>query len=676
MSFARVIVDLPLDYPLDYRIDDEDLGRVAVGARCVVPVGGRPQVGLVIGQADHSDLPPDRLRAVTSWLDEPRLSPAWLEFTRFAADYYHQPWGTVALPALPRALRAVPRPGTRRRPAGPGPGPAGAQPRPAPARLRAEQEQALGAITAAPAFAAFLLHGITGSGKTEVYLGALARVLSTDPAAQALFLVPEINLTPQLEAWLRGRFPGELIVSMHSGLGDAERARAWLAAHRGEARVVLGTRLAVFASLQRLSLVIVDEEHDTSFKAGDGARYSARDLAVKRAQLEGAPVVLGSATPSLESWQLARSGRYHLLTLSQRASTELATAPCIETVDLREHRPQQGLAPPLRSALAGALERGEQALLFINRRGYAPVLACEACGWLSGCPRCEVYAAYHKSGGMLRCHHCGWSQRVPDRCPTCGNQDLVPVGQGTQRVEEALRAAWPQARIARIDRDNTRRAGAAQRTLEAVHEGKVDILVGTQMIAKGHDFRRVTTVGVLNTDAQLVAPDFRAPERLFALLMQVAGRAGRAGQASRVLIQTRYPGHPLFAALARQDYAAFAAGQLEDRQQACMPPFVHQALLTASARSMDEAIEFLRRCRQLADELQPRAAGPRARVEVYDAVPMPLARLAAQSRAQLLVESARRPQLHGFLDRWLPALRAGRAPAGLRWQLEIDPATI
>jgi primosomal protein N' (replication factor Y) len=524
----------------------------------------------------------------------------------------------------------------------------------------------------ASGFAPALLFGVTGSGKTEVYFEVMAQRLAADPTAQVLLLVPEINLTPQLQARLQRRFPGEALVTLHSGLAAGERSSAWLAAHEGRARIVLGTRLAVFASLPRLALIVVDEEHDPSFKAGDGARYSARDLAVKRAQEAQVPIVLGSATPSLETWARASEGRHTLLELPSRAAAAEVSVewPRVRTVDLREHPVQQGLAAPVRQALISVLARGEQSLVFINRRGYAPVVTCEACGWLSGCPQCAAYAAFHKTDGTLRCHHCGWQMRVPRACPDCGNTDLHSVGHGTQRIEETLRELLPSARVARIDRDSTRRKQSAQAAFGAVHAGDVDVLVGTQMVAKGHDFRRVSLVVVLNCDAQLVAPDFRAPERLFATLLQVAGRAGRAGLASEVLIQTRYPDHPLLAAVAKHDFAAFARQQLAERKAAGLPPFVHQALLTAEARTLPAALAFLGAARARA------TADPAIRL--YDPVPMPLAKLAGVHRAQLLVESPQRVRLQGWLRVWLEQVRtlAQASRPRVRWQVEVDPQQI
>lgn len=685
--FAKVIVDAPIDQPLDYRFEDPQ-AQAARGRLCVVPLGKRKVSGLIVDVVERSEVEPARLRAVARLIDEiAPLSPAWLALTRFAADYYQHAWGELALPALPPLLRAPPGPRfaaalarARQRGIAP-PGKAEAARPPAP--LNAAQRAASEAVCSARGFAPHLLFGVTGSGKTEVYLDVMAQRLAVDPAAQVLLLVPEIALTPQLEARLRSRFPREPLAVLHSGLAAGERSAAWLAAHDGRARVLLGTRLAVFASLPRLALIVVDEEHDASFKAGDGARYSARDLAVKRARDEGLPVVLGSATPALETWAQASAGRYHRLELPERAvaappgtaapTSGAPPSPVLRTIDLRSEPALQGLTAPVRAALADVLARGEQSLVFLNRRGYAPVISCAACGWLSGCPRCDVFAAFHKTDGTLRCHHCGWQARVPRACPDCGNADLLAVGHGTQRIEEALQAALPTARIARIDRDSTRRRHAAQTALDAVHAGDVDVLVGTQMVAKGHDFRRVSLVVILNCDAQLVAPDFRAPERLFATLLQVAGRAGRAGLASRVLVQTRFPDHPLLAAVGRRDYAAFARQQLAERRSAGLPPYMHQALLTAEARALPAALDFLAQARALAQQTDAEAG-----VVVYDAVPMPLAKLAGVHRAQLLVEAPQRARLQPWLRAWLAEVRqlARQTKPRVHWQIEVDPQQI
>jgi primosomal protein N' (replication factor Y) len=666
--YARVVVDVPIAQPLDYTLAFAD---AAPGQVCVVPVGRRSQSGLIVDVRDRTAVDAGRLKAVASVMDGVSpLDQPWLDFTLFAADYYQQRWGEVALPALPPMLRSKPGPRfaqtlvrlRRNRPETP---PAAT---PVRRRLNAEQQTAVDALVGAHGFGVHLLFGITGSGKTEVYLRAIEDRLRADGRSQILLLVPEINLTPQLEALLRGRFQEAGVVTLHSGLPDGERSAAWLAAHEQRARIVVGTRLAVFASLPALALIVVDEEHDPSYKAGEGVRYSARDLAIKRAQLLGIPVVLGSATPSLETWAAAQSGRYETLRLTQRAVDEDAEPPAIELVDLRspQAKADTGIAPAVAEALAVTLEAGRQSLVFLNRRGYAPVVACDACGWLSRCPQCSTFAVFHKTDRTLRCHHCGFTERAPRSCPTCGNQALHGVGHGTQRVEELLRELLPTARVMRIDRDSTRKRHAAEQAFDAVHAGDVDVLVGTQMIAKGHDFQGVALVVVLNPDGQLASHDFRAPERLFSTLVQVAGRAGRGGHASRVLLQTRFPSHPLFAALARHDYAAFADGQLAERRSANMPPYTYQALLTAEGRTMEAALGFLREAR---DE-----APAEPEVRVFDPVPMALQRLAGVERAQLLVEADRRGPLQAFLRAWLEGLRAKRSR--IRWQVEVDPQEI
>ncbi|WP_278651782.1 primosomal protein N' [Pandoraea pnomenusa] len=528
----------------------------------------------------------------------------------------------------------------------------------------------------APACTPFLLYGVTGSGKTEVYLRAVAEALR-EPEAQVLVLVPEINLTPQLEGVFRTRFPNETLVTLHSGLAEGERARHWLAAHRGEARVVLGTRLAIMASLPHLRLIVIDEEHDPSYKQQEGLRYSARDLAIWRANRLRIPVVLGSATPSLDSWRRADQGRYVRLAMPERATPD-AVLPRVSLIDMEIERKRQravheGLSQPLLAALRARLDAGEQSLLFLNRRGYAPVLNCDACGWISDCRRCSAHMVLHKPERRLRCHHCGAEARIPHACPDCGNLDLAPLGRGTQRIEEALTAHFPDARLARIDADSTRRKGSAQALFAQVHAGEVDILIGTQMVAKGHDFRNVTLVGVVNADSALFSHDFRAAERLFAQLMQVAGRAGRAARADGpgdVLIQTRYASHPLFAALMRHDYPGFAAQQLEERRVALLPPFTHQALLRAEARKLDDAMAFLRQAREIA--ATPALNDPR--ISLWDPVPMTMVRIAGTERAQLVVESPHRGALQRFLTRWMSELRTLRAP--VRWHLEVDPLEI
>ena len=515
-----------------------------------------------------------------------------------------------------------------------------------------------------------LLHGVTGSGKTELYLRAAARAL--DAGRQVLVLVPEINLTPQLEARFAERFPGRLLVAQHSGLTPPQRLRHWLQAHHGQADLVLGTRLSVFTPLPRLGLIVVDEEHDPSFKQQDGARYSARDLAVFRGRLENVPVILGSATPSLETWQRALDGRYTQLTLADRVGG--GALPRVRVFDMnrlppRPRRGQTVLAPPLLAAIEARIARGEQSLLLLNRRGYAPVLHCGACGWKSGCPHCSAWRVFHKLDRTLRCHHCGFTERVPRACPDCGNLDISPVGRGTEKLEEQIAELLPGARVARIDADSTRLKGALESQLAAVHAGDVDVLIGTQMVAKGHDFRRMTLVAAVNPDGALFASDFRAPERLFALLMQAGGRAGRdaaQADASEMWVQTYHPTHPLFTALVTHDYAAFAASQLADRQAVGLPPFSHLALLRAEAKDAEVARAFL----------QDAAAVPvPAGLSCYEPVPPPVAKVAGVERLQLLVESSSRPLLQQWLAAWVPQLHVlkARHKGLIRWAVDVDP---
>jgi primosomal protein N' (replication factor Y) (superfamily II helicase) len=608
----------------------------------------------------------------------PPLPHAWRQLVAFAAGYYQRGLGELALAVLPPELRRLDVTQLDRRLARLKPAVAVTSTDPASPALSADQAVAVAALLdAAPT--THLLHGVTGSGKTEVYLHAAARALAA--GRQVLVLVPEINLTPQLEARFAERFAGHRLVSQHSGLTPAQRLRHWLAAHLGHADLVLGTRLAVFASLPRLGLIVVDEEHDPSFKQQEGARYSARDLAVYRGRLEHVPVVLGSATPSLESWQRAEQGAYRRLALPARIGG--GALPRVRLVDMsllpRDQAGSSALSPPLLDALRLRLLRGEQSLVLLNRRGYAPVLHCAACGWKSACPHCSAWRVFHKADRTLRCHHCGFAERVPRACPDCGNLDIQPVGRGTERLEEQLALALPGARVARIDADTTRHKGALEAQLGAVHAGEVDVLVGTQMVTKGHDFRRITLVAAVNPDSGLFASDFRAPERLFALLMQAAGRAGRdAGQAgaSEMWIQTWHPRHPLYAALLAHDFATFAAAQLRERESAGLPPFSSLALLRAEAKSAQAATDFLRAAAAAAAEL-PDAAG----VMVYPPVPPPVARVAGVERMQMLIESRSRGALQRLLTQWLPALHALRQKdkahrAVLRWAVDVDPLAI
>jgi primosomal protein N' (replication factor Y) len=602
-------------------------------------------------------LPAERIRPISALRDDaPRLPEDWIALMRFLSGYYQRPLGETVISSLPPRLRSpkpLPRKVLQRQASSPG------------ARFVAVHAltpmQASVVARVAQGFNAYLLHGVTGSGKTEVYLHLVAEAL--ERGMQALVLVPEISLTPQLEARFREAFPDAHLAVMHSGLEDIARTNAWLAAARGEAGIVLGTRLALLAPMPRLAVVVVDEEHDASFKQQEGLRYSARDAAVYRAKLAGCPVILGTATPSLETWHNWMLGRYERLELPERASPG-ARLPAVRMLDIRQDVPEHGLCKGLISAVEERLARREQSLIFINRRGYAPVLACEACGWTAGCERCTARMVLHATDRRLHCHHCGAQGAIPRACPTCGNVDLKPMGRGTQRVEETRAARFPSARIVRIDRDSARRRADLVRTLDEIRRGEGDILVGTQLLAKGHDFPGLTLVGVLNADSGLVSTDYRAPERLFAVLAQVAGRAGRREQPGEVLIQTRYPGHPLFAALRSHDFAGFAEAQLAERKAAGFPPFVHEAALRAEAPRLETAMTFLK-------EAAASVTAP-GEVRVFDPVPHLLTRRADLERAQLVMQSSSRPALQDYLKDLSERLFES-APRQIRWHVDVDP---
>ena len=855
--------------PLSYR----HAQALPPGQLLRVPLGKREVLGVVWaapasahGTAPVDDTPepaaasPALREVIEVWPDLPPLSQPWRDLVSFAARYYQRSVGEMALAALPPAMRSLTAEQLARRLAklqpkakankrgkaqtadaqtdphadAPDDAPAkaadlrdhapatGAPIAETPPPLTAQQSAALAAIAAQPGI--YLLHGNTGSGKTEVYMQAAAQALAANAQAQVLVMVPEINLTPQLEARFQARFGTAAVVAMHSGLTPAQRLQGWLKAHLGQARIVLGTRMAVFASLPQLALIVVDEEHDPSYKQQEGARYSARDLAVWRGHHEGLRVVLGSATPSLESWWASRpataddaGGRYQRLAMPDRVAgpsagpppsgaspqhrdlgqqtahseaalgrppgpsegprpngaspqpqdlgqrtahseaalghppgpsegpppngaspqhrdlgqrtahreaalghppgpsegplpsgaspqhrdlgqrttrSEAAWGPLVRRVDMN-HQPRGAvLAPPLLDAIATRVARGEQCMLLLNRRGYAPVLSCGECGWKSACPHCSVYRVFHKEDRSLRCHHCGLASPVPHACPDCGNPDIQGLGRGTQQLQEQVqgllsdihRADGTALRIARIDADTTRHKGALEQQLDEVHAGEVDVLIGTQMIAKGHDFRRVSLVAAVQPDAALFASDFRAPERLFALLMQAAGRAGRdaslASQAE-MWVQTQQPAHPLYAALKTLDYAAFAASQLDERQMAGLPPFAHQALVRADARSQEAAQAFLQDVSEAVRQAaytDPAWAALLAEVTLYPPVPLTVQRVANVERAQLLLESPSRAALQRFMRAWQPTLHAMRqtpAHKGLiRWLFDVDPLGI
>ncbi len=694
----QIWVDLPAHAGLEMGLTYGHHQALSPGQLVQVPLGSRQTLGVVSQVLTDSAATSawGELKGMTEVLHHcPPLGQAWLDLVRFAARYYQRSLGEVAAMALPSGLKKTSDAQLAKRMAAiqkriAQAAPATSAPAPMPPELSEEQAQALQALSSHSG--ASLLFGATGSGKTEVYLRLMASILSRDSNSQILVMVPEINLTPQLEERLRARFHNlgpHAVVSLHSGLTPAQRLNHWLMAHLGIARVVLGTRLSVFTPMPHLKLLVVDEEHDPSFKQSDGPRHSARDLAVMRGHLQNLPVVLGSATPSLESWHNSarpanEPGAYQRVLMPQRQGN--APMPTLRLVDMNRHPRNTLLSKPLEMAMQARIAQGEQVLLLLNRRGYAPVLFCSQCQWTSDCPHCSAHQVVHKSDGRLHCHHCGAQARWPANCPNCNHPDLLPLGQGTEQLEEALierLSGWSRpdgqtVRIMRIDADVTRHRGALNERLEAFHDGHADVLIGTQMIAKGHDFQRVGLVAALNPDGALFSSDFRAPERLFALLLQTAGRAGRnplQSSASEMWIQTHHPEHGLYQALRQFDYAQFANDELQARAQVGLPPFSHQALLRAEARQAEQALGLLTAQHQACLELVQAHDLP---ITVNLPVPMSLSKLANVHRAQLLIESPSRPALQKFLRLWqvenAPQLK--RQHRVLRWAWDVDPAHI
>jgi primosomal protein N' (replication factor Y) (superfamily II helicase) len=700
----QVVVQTPAHSPLADLLTYQSEQLLEVGSFVRVPLGSRELLGVIWQKlaAPEGMLSKQgkeiELKAITAGLGIQAVSPLWLKLVSFTANYYQRSLGEVALAALPPQLRTldalqVERRLKRTKPAATTIQNNGSDEN-AINNIALQAEQTLATDQISLEKGPFLLFGATGSGKTEVYLRATLETLQTNPTAQVLMMVPEINLTPQLEDRVRARicplYGDAAVVALHSGMTNPQRLKSWLTAHMGTARVVLGTRMAIFASMPNLKLIVVDEEHDPSYKSQEGARYSARDLAVYRGKLEHAKVILGSATPSLESWHHSNigsdgsAGRYKRLTMLERIGG--GVLPKVITVNM-EHQPKKTvISPPLLGAIAQRIARGEQAMLFLNRRGFAPVLHCGDCGWKSECPHCSAYRVFHKIDRTLRCHHCGFTQRVPRACPACGNLDITPIGRGTEQLEEQLaellshvkRPDGAAVRISRIDADTTKLKGALQQQLAQVHSGEVDVLVGTQMIAKGHDFRNITLVAAINPDGALFSSDFRAPERLFSLLMQAAGRAGRdayQGAASEMWVQTHHPQHPLYQALKKHDYPGFAAQQLKEREAAALSPFGYSALVRAEARTQEAAQAFLTAASEAATDLAD-SVPSFEHITLYPAVPMTIQRIANVERAQMLVESHSRKALQQFLSQWQGVLQSTKQKGMIRWAVDVDPLAI
>ena len=725
MFYHRIAVNVPLsDGLLTYSYSEP----LPPGTRVLVPFRNKTVVGIVWETDIAPDMDTARILSVqTAFMEEKPLPQSWRDLLAFTSRYYHYPTGQAVFAALPQGLketRAVEMP---QPPLFYALNEQGRAQTPPPARfnkkaalwdallsgemtmaalkqvnaqaakliedwaeqgwietteaaksvlrscngqashsefvLNADQQKASDEIqTAFGKFQPFLLYGITGSGKTEVYFDAMAKVLAQ--GRQVLFLLPEINLTPQLLKRVENRFADVPTAVLHSQMAAGRRTQDYLRAMLGQAKLVIGTRLAVFTPLPDVGLIVVDEEHDGSFKQDNELRYHARDLAVWRAKQSGCPVVLGSATPSLESWHKAQSGAYRLLQLTERAHTA-AQLPQVDILNVGRLKLDNGFSPQALQLLKQNFEAGGMSLVYLNRRGFAPALFCGDCGHTFGCPNCSAKMVLHQRARQLRCHHCDHREPIPFKCPDCGNQDLTAVGHGTQRVEETLRAFLPKATVVRVDRDSTAHKNDWADLYRRIADNEIDILVGTQMLAKGHDFARLNLVIVLNADGSLYSADFRAPERLFAELMQVSGRAGRADKPGKVLIQTQLPEHPVFAAVKAQDYAVFAENELNERQMFAMPPFGFQTAVRADAPRVADAMEFLNAAKETLAPLLPES------VSQFGAAPMLMVRLAERERAQVFLESTSRQDLHRAVSLWVQVLQKNR-DGKIRWSVDVD----
>jgi primosomal protein N' (replication factor Y) (superfamily II helicase) len=723
----KIALPGPLHTLFDYLPPAGVSRSLTIGTRFQVPFGRGGRTGLLTDICESSELPRQRLKRAIQQLDEvPLLSEKEMRLLRWAADYYQHPLGDVIFQALPVNLRkaraiSLARPeGLRLTAAGQAvdpdnlsrapkqravmlalrthqpmakhelmaltecsdgvirslidqawiePAALARQPTPQADKahshkLNPNQQAAVDQVLETiPGFTPFLLHGVTGSGKTEVYLHLIESVVKQ--GRQALVLVPEIGLTPQLMNRFK-TYLGDCVALLHSALADGEREAVWHALRLGDKKVLVGTRSAVFTPMPELALIVIDEEHDLSYKQQEGFRYSARDLALVRGQQTGCPVVLGSATPSLESLRNVEEGRYRQLDLPERVAN--ATLPALHLVDVRSAPLDAGLSPALIREIRLALTNHEQVMLFLNRRGYAPMLTCHACGWITDCPRCDARMTHHRKQHLLWCHHCGHQQRVPSQCPSCGSPDLRGIGQGTEQIEERLTQLFPEVPLARIDRDSTRRKGALERLLNGIRAGEYPLLLGTQMLAKGHHFPSVTLVGILEVDQGLFGADYRAPERMAQLILQVAGRAGRAERPGRVLIQTRHPDHPLMQLLTQRGYEAFAEEALAERRLAALPPYTYQVLVRAESTKATAPLEFL----QLAANTGKSLAGA-DQIEFWGPVPAPMERRAGRTRAHLLIQALQRQPLHQWLNLWVERLLVLPEARRVRWSIDVDP---
>ena len=733
-GILRLAIPVPLHRVFDYLPPPGvDISQLQPGVRVSVPFGHGAKTGILVEVTASSELDPDRLRHAIAILDAlPLLSGDDIRLITWSSRYYHYPLGEAMAAALSTPLRRgkpatpgcdqrlyshetewpAPREPLKRAPRQSAlwawlikspqgltarqlreqdPGyisaakaliekglaqwrdvtadalaPGLHEPTQPPPPLNERQQDAVTSVLAAlDHYQAFLLDGVTGSGKTEVYLRLAEAVLAR--GQQVMVLLPEINLTPQLEARFRARFAAPVVI-FHSALSDGERQRAWMSMQGGRAAILLGTRSAVFTPAKNLGLIVLDEEHDPSFKQQEGFRFSARDVAIMRARFNNIPVLMGSATPSLESLHNVSHGRYQRLELPFRAGG--AAKPHFQILDIRAQHLNEGLSSQLANRIAETLAQEEQVLLFVNRRGFAPVLMCHDCGWLARCRHCDANLVLHAGENRLRCHHCGHEQTLPRACPSCHSTRLRPLGLGTERVEAALATLFPKSRIVRIDRDSTRRKGSLQRVLDDVHQGRADILVGTQMLAKGHHFPNVTLVGILDVDAGFYSTDFRAEERTAQLIIQVAGRAGRESKPGTVILQTRHPHHPLLDSLVRQGYPAFAHASLAERERADLPPCSHQVLWRAEALNDQTAQDFLSAISRLVLAMDDNS------VLILGPAPAPLARRSNRYRWQLLMQSSSRNRLHYLLDQLTDQAQALDPHRKVRWSIDVDPGDL
>ena len=703
---VQVVIDKPLAQGFDYLWDAEKLGKLpAVGIVVEVPFARSKAIALVIKVSDHSEYELDKLKSIDRLAPLPPLDPALLRLMNFASQYYLHSLGETILPSIPKMwkkadqwekipkkIESIERKKSKEN----GPISEGLVTE---NQLNTDQKKALQELLADGQkdnqFRAILLQGQTGSGKTAVFLNWLTSILKEE-AAQVLLLVPEINLTPQLERRVKAYFPDKKMALLHSGISENKRGVAWYEAMTGKAQIILGTRSAALSPIPNLRAIVIDEENDPSYKQQEGTRYSARDLAIWRAHDLKIPILLSSATPSLETWLAAQSGRYEYIRLDQRAQG--ASLPCVHLINTRD--PQNQFSPgdidaskqkslisqTLTHAITKNLDAKKQTLILINRRGYAPVLSCSACSWLSKCTQCSTYTVMHKAGALgkrsvLNCHHCGLVKPIPSFCPDCGNADLKSLGYGTQKLEDAVEELWPQAKVLRVDTDSSRKSKGAEALFQKIHDGNVDIVVGTQMIAKGHDYQNIGLVAVLDADSRLYSADFRAAERLFAQLVQVAGRAGRSGSSGDkggdIYIETQYPESSVFQYLLRHDVDGFMSFTASEREEAKLPPYTYQALIHAEGKTIEKAIQFLS---ELKGRLKSRGIITRE-LKVYDPVPKPVMRVAGAERAQLLIESANRKNLQEALEKIDQDLRQdsqGRISktSRIRWLIERDPIAI